>query len=200
MQKVIDDCDFKTVLDVGSGEGLHANHFTQNLKAVTTIDFGGSDYFKNSCGENACIVDDFNRYEFKSEFDLVWCSHVLEHQLNVNIFLKKIFSLITPGGYLAITVPPSRATIVGGHLTNWNAGLLLYNLVLAGFDCREAKILKYGYNISVIVRKNIEPVDISTLVFDAGDIRRIKCFLPKLRMFSNDVDDPFDGDIWVHNW
>ena len=134
------------------------------------------------------------------EFDYVICSHVLEHQLNVNSFLKKLYSLIENDGFLAITVPPARSTIVGGHLTNWNAGLLLYNLVLAGFDCSNAKILAYGYNISIIVQKKRKVSVIPSLGYDVGDIRLIKPFLPQLKYFSSELDDPFFGYILIHDW
>ena len=49
----------------------------------------------------------------------------------VYLFLKKVHSLLNEGGYLAIIVPPRKPFIVGGHVTIWNAGLVLYNLILA---------------------------------------------------------------------
>ena len=69
-------------------------------------------------------------------------------------YSEKINSILKEGGVLAITVPPLKNEIVGGHLSLWNSGILLYQLVVAGFDCREAIVKKYGYNISVIVKKN----------------------------------------------
>ena len=123
---------------------------------------------------------------------------MLEHQPNPNIFLTKIFSLLRDGGVLAITVPPARNTMSGGHLTNWNAGLLLYNLVLAGFDCSGASILKYGYNISLIVQKS--PAVYPPLSYDSGDLRKIKNCLPRLKFFATENDDPFNGNIFKVNW
>ena len=102
---------------------------------------------------------------------------------------------------LAITVPPGDSLVIGGHLTNWNAGILLYNLVLAGFDCSNASILQYGYNISVIVKKRSDiPVDLSNLSYDRGDLRKISKYLPNVEYRSNDLDDPFKGDIYSLNW
>lgn len=200
IQKLIEDIEFKTVLDVGSGEGLHSDLFLRNKKTVTAIDYGDSVYFKNLIGSISTIVGDINEYGFSQKFDVVCCSHVLEHQLNVNSFLKRLYSLIEDGGFLAIAVPPSRSTVVGGHVTNWTAGLLLYNLVLAGFDCSNAKILSYGYNISVIVQKKRSDTALPNLGYDVGDIRLIKSFLPKLKYFTTDLDDPFFGYILIHDW
>lgn len=41
----------------------------------------------------------------KKKFDIVWCSHVLEHTSNPSEFLKKITSLLKDQGYLYIEVP-----------------------------------------------------------------------------------------------
>ena len=202
MQKLLNDYKFNSVLDIGSGEGVHADILREYGKEVTTIDYGDSIYYEKGNKSKPPFMDtiiaDFNEYEFTSSFDTIWCSHVLEHQPNVNIFLKKIYSLLPNNGILAITVPPARNTISGGHLTNWNAGLLLYNLVLAGFNCREASILKYGYNISLIVKK--KPAFVNNLSYDSGDIKKIKKFLPDLKFYATENDDLFSGNIFKINW
>ncbi|MAZ11366.1 MAG: hypothetical protein CMO71_00965 [Verrucomicrobiales bacterium] len=202
MQKLIKDFKFTSILDIGSGEGLHSKALTNAGKQVTAIDYGDSVYYEKQvlAKSDACatIIADFNDYNFDCQYDAVWCSHVLEHQPNPNYFLKKIYSLLIDGGILAITVPPARNTISGGHLTNWNAGILLYNLVLAGFDCKDACVLKYGYNISIIITKRIAVFD--NLSFDSGDIRKIKKCLPKLKYYSTDNDDLFNGNILKLNW
>lgn len=205
MKKLIEDHTFKTVIDIGAGGLEHSEIFHSFGKKVTAIDFGNSIY----CRENDksiqsshidVIIGDFMTTNFKNQFDCVWASHVLEHQPNVDIFLKKINSVLKDQGVLAITVPPLKHEIVGGHVSLWNAGLLLYRLVLAGFDCRDASVLSYDYNISVIVKK--QPIEENIdLQFDCGDIRRIRRYLPPFLHFkSNENDDPFDGNIISLNW
>jgi SAM-dependent methyltransferase len=202
MQKLFNDFEFNSVLDIGSGEGLHAKLLTDNGKKVTKIDLGDSIYFKKEDMHDTkftnTIIADFNDFEFDCFYDVIWCSHVLEHQPNPNIFLKKIYKLLSESGVLAITVPPSRNTMSGGHLSNWNAGLLLYNLVLAGFDCADASILKYGYNISIIVRKKAAVFE--ALSYDSGDLRKIKNCLPKLNFYLSENDVFFNGNIFRVNW
>ena len=141
-KKLVRDYEFDTVLDIGSGAGEQADEFRHLGKKVVTVDIQkGAD----QCSEYPNIV-------LIGNIDAIWCCHVLEHQSNVGDFLGAIWDDLEPDGILAITVPPFRQ-VVPGHVTMWNAGLLLYNLVLAGFDCSEAAVKTYDYNISVIVRK-----------------------------------------------
>ena len=202
MQKLLREFKFNSILDIGSGQGLHAALLKDHNKQVSTIDYGASEYFKEASGaafdSSNSIIADFNEHEFTCQYDAIWCSHVLEHQPNPNIFLRKIYSLLPDEGILAITVPPARKIITGGHLSNWSAGLLLYNLVLAGFDCKNASILKYDYNISIIVQK--KQAICEDLGYDYGDIKKIKRFLPDLAFFSTGDDVSFNGNIFKVNW
>lgn len=201
LNKLIAEYDFTTVLDIGSGGGEHSVIFADAGKKVTAIDFGSSYYFRKSQSNVQVTIADFMSFDFAHQFDCVWCSHVLEHQLNVQSFLLKVHDALIENGILAITVPPLKHKIAGGHVSLWNGGLILYRLVLAGFDCKDARILRYGNNISVLVKKN--KIDIpSNIEYDRGDIRKIRQFLPNdLKYDTTDkVDDPFDGDILKHNW
>lgn len=199
IQALIDHYQFERVLDVGSGAGVHADVFAQHGKSVTTVDYGRSIHFAHSKQANS-IVGDFNTIVLPARFDCVWCSHVLEHQLNPHGFLRKVHAALEDTGILAITVPPAKDQIVGGHVSIWNAGLLLYHLVLAGFDCRDARILEYGYNLSIIIEKKTINV-LDRLSYDSGDIRVIREYLPAALPFTPiEHDDPFDGRIEQLNW
>ena len=180
-EKLVKDFQFTNVLDVGSGDKKHAEAFRLHNKECFTTDLLESDY-----------QGDFNTLDFGRKFECLWCAHVLEHQLNVNVFLKKCFDLLEDDGILAITVPPMKHKIVGGHLSLWNTGLLLYNLIMAGFDCSEALVKTYSYNCSVIVKK--KPVSLPELRYDNGDIERLSQFFPF------DARQGFNGQILELNW
>ena len=204
LQKLLDDYEFDSVLDIGAGELLHSQIFANYGKSVTAIDLGTSIYYdKSHLKEHekiSKIIGNFYDISFEQQFDLIWLSHVLEHQVNPGTFLDKVISLAKENGIIAITVPPLKHNIVGGHVSLWNAGLILYRLVLAKIDCRDAIILSYGYNISVIVRKKTIEY-LPELQFDAGDIKRIRPYLPdQLDFKPNSNDDPFDGNIKNLNW
>lgn len=202
LQFILRNYAFESVLDIGCGNGIHSDIFMHHGKKVTAIDYGESIYFKkNKHNTNfKTIIDDFNTFLFEEQYDCVWCCHVLEHQENTGDFLKKLNSILKEGGILAITVPPLKDTIVGGHVSLWNAGLLLYRLVLAGFDCAEASVKTYGYNISVVVKKRSINVR-HLLTYDCGDLKAIVKYLPRnLNYLSNPDDMPFEGTIQELNW
>lgn len=195
---LIENYTFQTVLDAGCGEGLHAEVFLKAGKTVTAIDYGKSEYFSKRSSDLQAIIADFNTYDFDEAFDCVWCSHVLEHQLNVNVFLKKCFSTLKDGGVLSITVPPAKATVVSGHVTLWNPGLLCYNLILAGFDCSEAVVETYDYDISVTVRKKCVPEEVlRRITFDVGDLGILRDYFPADIQWNRERKDiSFDGELF----
>lgn len=83
----------------------------------------------------------------------------------------------------------------------WNAGPLLYRLVLVGVNCKDASIKTYDWDISVIVSVK-EIIDVSSrLVYDSGDIRTIREYLPSgLKFFSSEQDESYYGNIDKLNW
>lgn len=199
LKKLISDFNFDTVLDIGSGEGLHSKILVESGKKVTSLDYGESVYFKKCNETQSAVICDYYDYKPDTKFNCIWVSHVLEHQPNPNFFLKKIYNDLDDTGLLAITVPPLKHQIVGGHLNLYNAGILLYQLILAGFDCSNASVATYGYNISVIVRKG-RKVSLSNITYDSGDINTLKEYFPlhiKSLIGNNDF---FDGKIESLNW
>ena len=142
--KFLADYEFQTVLDIGSGEGHHKRFMEHYDKQVYSVDMA----------TEADFVGDFLDIDFDEQFDAIWCSHVLEHQRNVGDFLDKVYSLLKPGGVLAVIVPThDREVLISGHLTSWSIPLLCYNLVMAGFDCSEAAVLQ-TYELSLVVKKS----------------------------------------------
>ncbi len=183
LSKLLEYDNVTTILDVGSGTGHHADHMRTQGKEVTTI----------SLCEPADFVGDYLNFKPEVPVDAIWACHVLEHQANTGLFLTKCFNDLRDNGILAVTVPPAKHDIVGGHLALYNAGLLLYQLIIAGFDCEEASIASYGYNISVVVRKRIADIP-NDLAADAGDIEKLS------RFFPIEAVQGFDGRIERLNW
>ena len=187
---------FTSILDIGPGKLEAVDELIKKNKKVDICEFDDGHYFNNkkltTDQVNECFFGDFNEIEFNKTWDAIWCSHVLEHQLNPNFFLKKINMLLKENGYLAIVVPPRKPIIVGGHVSLWNAGLLLYHLVLAGFDCSEAQVLQYDYNIGIILKK--KKINLPKIHHDVGDLLILKKYFP----FDISTDN-FNGDIFNLN-
>lgn len=174
---------WKRCIDIGSGTGVHSRVIRDHGRKTLMIDSGHKE---------ADISEDYMRVDVFRPYQAIWCSHVLEHQVNPGAFLGKVFNDLQYGGVLAITVPPAKHEIVGGHVTLWNAGLLLYQMILAGFDCSDARVGIYGYNISILVEK--ERAVLPALRHDCGDIETLA------HLFPVPVQHGFDGRLCDVRW
>jgi len=182
---------FTTVLDIGGGNLLASAHFVNNGKTVDVCDFSTSPYLKEGLiaqsGIRNFIDGDFNEIQIPNRYDLVWLSHVLEHQVNIQSFLVRVCSLIEENGYLAIAVPPRKPFIVSGHCNLFNPGLLVYRLILAGMDCSSAKVFQYDGNICLLTK--VKRVQLPKLAFDIGDLDTLAQYFPL------PVQEGFNGDF-----
>lgn len=197
--RLLKNFNFKTVLDIGSGDGEHSRAFADAEKNVTSIDLGVSIHQRDFKADPRVRVmyGNFNYIRFDERFDCIWASHILEHQPNPGMFLQRVFAFLKDDGVFVVTVPMLKHEIVGGHVTLWNAGLLVYQLVLARFDCSQAMVGRYRGEISVIVKKTQPYVDadiLDGLHMDDGDVKRLSIYFPE------PVEDGFDGAIYGHKW
>lgn len=196
-KKIIDKLltlNFETVLDIGSGACLQANFLRSAGKHVFTCDYAKGN---NSLDSNMYdYTGDYNRLFFERKFDCILGNHILEHQLNSNLFLKKMVSDTREGGYIVLIVPPRKPFLIGGHVSMWNAGLVIYHLILAGVDCsKECYIKQYDYNIGVIVKNIKNNIEEIPLTYDGGDISNLLYPFFPFRSF-----DGVNGDIFELNW
>ena len=189
LDKFIGTCKklkLKKVLDIGCGPyQTHARCIREAGIKVDTVDIKYPATFRL----------DYNQLALATVYDGIWCSHILEHQHNAQQFLRKVHSDLKEGGVLAITVPPVKSQIVGGHVSLWNSGLLLYNLVLAGFDTSNASVKQYGYNNSVVLVK--KTIQIGQLCHCGEDFKQLRLFFPDLPSWT---DKGFCGEISNWNW
>jgi SAM-dependent methyltransferase len=179
---------------VGPGKDIvDISYFLEKTKNVFAFD-----YVKNRMMSDCnYITGDFNETskEYTNKFNVVWACHVLEHQRNVGVFLDNIHRIMSDDGTLFISVPPLKHNIVGGHVSLWNMGLLMYNLCLSKFDVKNGKFKKNGYNLFGIVHKskNQLPED---LIFDRGDLEKLSnhwnCNFP--------IKQDTDGRVDLANW
>ena len=127
---------YKTALDIGSGLGVQTEIMRHAVLKVFQVD---------KYSETADFQVDFIDHEFKQKFDIIYCSHVIEHQRNVGAFLDKIFDILEDDGLLLISAPKHPAeTLVEGHLNCFFTTYFIQHLIHAGFDCKNGKFLSCG--------------------------------------------------------
>ena len=127
---------YVTCLDIGCGTGVHSDIMKHAGLRVTGVD---------KYSDKADFNMDFMSYTKarQMDFDVVFCSHVIEHQRNVGDFLDRIYDVLSDDGVLIISAPNHPAeTLVEGHINSFIFPLFLQQLIHAGFDCKNGKYLR----------------------------------------------------------
>ena len=173
----------RKIVDVGAGSLTHSYFFAQNEISTTAIDFGTSIYAaqrQSSTNEFLTILDqDFSDFHTEEQFDLLFCSHTLEHQRNVGSFLEHCDKAIRKGGYFVFVLPYPHWDLQGGHISQMSPRTVLYNLVLAGIDCSQSKAVKGVGEFTIVVRKQAKAeLDELGLTMDRGDVGKLSRYLP----------------------
>ena len=134
------------VLDIGGALGNHTKIMRDFGLKVDSID---------KYEKDAEFVEDFNTFKLESKYDMIHCSHVIEHQRNQGAFLDKIYDVLKDDGDLIISGPKHPAErFVEGHIATTIMPIFLQILIYSGFDCKKGKILSLGgIENSFIVKK-----------------------------------------------
>jgi SAM-dependent methyltransferase len=180
----LSDLSGELLLDVGAGSLGHSHYFASKGKQVTAIDFGTSTYALNrqaihdEFGKIEVIQTDFNEFVSEKQWDIVWASHILEHQKNAGEFLANCLQHTKESGLLVLVLPFPHEEIWGGHLSYWTPGLLAYNLVMAGTSMADSSAFEsHGEFVLVVKKKSIDLKGLG-LSFDSGDVQKLSDYLP----------------------
>lgn len=88
----------KKVLDVACGE--------VKFKGATGLDYNIRSYRPKEC--QADVIYDLTQFPYPFEdnsFDLIWCSHFLEHFQDLPRIMEEFYRLLKPDGRVAINTP-----------------------------------------------------------------------------------------------
>ena len=144
----------KTVLDLGVGDGAHAKAFMSYGAKVVGVDVKDPPHVHEQYSHSQLPVEFLEPAESAEPYDMVWCSHLLQHLPNVQAFLVQIEPFLKDDGWLYIAVPSSsQDRLHVGHLTLWTPALLVYNLICAGWDCSKAEWYTSYDTIGLCVQK-----------------------------------------------
>lgn len=140
------------LLAIGCGYNLFLKRLSEDGYDVTAIDFNENviDFTRRACGITkafACTVDDFIS-RTKDEFDIIIFFEVLEHLQEPGKFLRSLPGILSPEGYIVVSVPnrgrffPQRhwADYPPHHLTRWDKGSISGNLLSSGFVLQKCVI------------------------------------------------------------
>lgn len=93
----------------------------------------------------------------------------LQRQPNLFNYLVALRQLVAVNGPIGIVVPNAHHELVNDHVNLFTAGTLVYNLVRAGWDCRDAIVKMEGKRfITLLVRRRDVPAPWPLDVDDAG--------------------------------
>ena len=151
--------DFETVLDIGSGDGMASWIFKFLGKKVISVEpFPIVPHLESIDIYTPDYTNDYMEVNLSTKVDAIWCSHVLEHVRNSGNFLDKIYNDLKDGGILALTVPFNDMTDdllwhCFGHYNKYTHSLLIYQLVCAGFNCKDIHVANYMGQIGIILKK-----------------------------------------------
>ncbi|TRL31731.1 methyltransferase domain-containing protein [Rhizobium straminoryzae] len=197
LARLLDLPSAKRVLDIGPGWQDRAPHL---LAAGKTLSVAVRD---DASGDTIAGVSripfPLAPEEQTEPFDAVMACHALQREANPHRFLRALHAALSEEGCLLLSVPSLRFPLLSGDLTLWTGGLLLYHLVLAGFDCREAGLqVDRGELCLALVKRSCPAWTEGTALPALESLRPL--LPPQLDFIAEAEGHCFNGDIRRLNW
>lgn len=189
-QYFVDRYEVSSILDIGCGSGPVWPQFFEKRMAVTGVDLVPQEVAMAGHMDRAAnyIDGDFLEIQLPDMYDAVYSSHTIEHVPDTERFLMKFFSYLRPGGAFCLVWPPPKPEVVSGHVHVFNLGLMLYNLVRLGVDCRDVEMVRCGYCLALMGR--YQRFSLPELTHNEGDLDRLGAFFPFRAHQGFDGDHP----------
>lgn len=165
-QTVVDyfvtECDRyhdKRVADIGCGTGHLLLAIAQQFSPASLT---GLEYSEKALEIARSILPQaaLNYYDIytrlNQEFDIIFCTEVLEHLLYPDVALGNILKAIAPDGQAIITVPDGRIDTFNGHINFWSPeswAVFANNQALAAGLTVKTGLLQSDTNFALFRRK-----------------------------------------------
>jgi SAM-dependent methyltransferase len=145
--------------------------FTQRFKKIPEVDYVSAD----PVSPHAMVKLDITDIHLPdSSFDIIYCSHVLEHVPEDRQAMSEMFRVLKPGGWALIQVPVSKnATLEDPSITDpvererlfWQSD----HVRLYGLDIKD-RLAAAGFDVAVVLgHQFIEPQDCTRMGIDPND-------------------------------
>lgn len=159
----------RTLLDIGCGRGTFLKEAGEREYVTSGIDFDrmNVELAKTRLGLHGVYAETVEEFMLKNQgkrFDVVTFFEVLEHIPEPRKFLSLVHSMVSPDGYIALSVPNrARAIDTIGyldgppyHLTRWTDKALRSVLQLEGFEVVRLEVKPIEANdVSSVLRLGI---------------------------------------------
>lgn len=143
-----------SICDMGSGLGHDtewwASRTTRDENPIplgircTAVDINKKPKFQDTTFEITYVKDNFETFESKQKFDIIWSHDSFQYALDPLTTLKNWNRLLTPGGMVVIIVPQftnldyNRVAYdqPSGCYYNYTLVSMMHMLAVNGFDCK----------------------------------------------------------------
>lgn len=152
----------KEILEIGAGQGQASYWFEEAHHIVTAIepDPNNAKLIDEKLRNGKCVCGDAENFNINKEFDIVWVSHVLEHMISPNEFLKNLNKNLKNNGMLFIEVPNCENKLVlttsiekVPHTFHFSMKSLRILLQKNGFNIKKGNYLRPAKKIDGLLNK-----------------------------------------------
>ena len=166
-----------SVLDLGCGEGLDINWWagaTMRDEESTPHNYRcfavDKELKKFAHPANVHTFEsDMREYLISKPVDLIWCHNTLQYVENPAEALRKMWTLLQPGGVLLLAVPQTvnieysrwSSKCLPGQPFSFTISNLIYMLAASGFDCLDGMFTKKAddpWLWAMVYKSDHEPV------------------------------------------
>ncbi len=117
------DLNNKSIADVGCGNGNLLVNINNTFKPAK---IHGYDFAQSALAQAKSKIPtgEFGEHDIylplPQQFDMIFCTEVLEHLLHPEVALKNLVAGVKQGGNVFITVPNGRTDTYKGHINFWS--------------------------------------------------------------------------------
>ena len=116
--------DDKDILDAGCNANCLLENIAKdfNPKSLTGYDYSAEtiEIAKSISPSSKYEVFDLVHDQPKDQFDIIFCTQVIEHIPDAELAIKKLVELAKPRAHILITVPDGRIDQFRGHIHFWS--------------------------------------------------------------------------------